>query len=281
MTLRDNTRLKSKLANLLPASMRPLAYKIYSFLFETPVLFFRGRPKIQLPADVIFCEVAYNKFGGYCVPLSAKDRPAVKRILASRVYEPDTLDFITSNCGDGDIVHAGTFFGDFLPAISAACGPQAIVWAFEPNSENFRCAKITADINDLQNVNLTHAGLGAERSEQRVQTRDHSGHSLGGASRIVPKSVANDCSEDVDIVAVDDIVPVDRKVSILQLDVEGYEQEALTGSLHTIQRCRPTIILEVSPHSELTESEWFKKNLLDLGYRKTGQLHYNQIFQCE
>lgn len=279
MTLRDNTRIKRKAAGLVPAALRPLAYKLYSVIFESRFLAARRRDALQLPAHVLRCEIGYNQYGAYCVPASLKDRPAVKRILAGRVYEPDTLEFIRDRCGNGDIVHAGTFFGDFLPALSAGCVGQAKVWAFEPNPESYRCATITIGLNNLRNVNLVNAGLGAEVSRQRVQVEDESGHPLGGGSRIVSASDAGSGTEDVDIVTVDATVPADRAVSILQLDVEGYEQQALAGARQTIERCRPIIILEVPPTSTLIDSGWFRDNVLALGYRKTGDVHYNQVFE--
>jgi hypothetical protein len=44
------------------------------------------------------------------------------------------------NCGKKDIVPAGAYFGDFLPALSN-CGDDVGVWAFEPNVENYTCAE--------------------------------------------------------------------------------------------------------------------------------------------
>ena len=62
----------------------------------------------------------------------------------------------------------------------------------------------------------------------------------------------------------------------MQLDVEGYEQQALAGAMRTIIRCRPILILE-----NLPERHWFEANILRLGYRETGKLHENFIFTCE
>ena len=47
------------------------------------------------------------------MPLSSQHRPAVQKILAGEVWEPSTIDFLTSNCKDGDIVHAGTLLAIF------------------------------------------------------------------------------------------------------------------------------------------------------------------------
>ncbi len=80
---------------------------------------------------------------------------------------------------------------------------------------------------------------------------------------------------------IDEAVPADRQVSILQLDVEGHEQPALAGALATIRRCRPIIILEVLPESNLIDGSWFRDQVLALGYRKTGDLHANMVFEAE
>ena len=53
-----------------------------------------------------------------------------------------------------------------------------------------------------------------------------------------------------------------RNVSIIQLDVEGFEQPALKGAMTTIARCRPILILET-----LADHTWFTERILCLGYR--------------
>lgn len=233
-------------------------------------------------SKLLKCIVSYNKYGGYCVPESSRHRPAAKTILSTAIWEPETIGYIVSNNGKGDVVHAGTYFGDFLPALSAGSVSGSKVWAFEPNPENYRCAKITLEINNISNVVLTNAGLGAKQEKLLMKTADANGHSLGGASQIIGKeSDERNGVEAIDIVTIDDTVGPDRPVSIIQLDVEGHEQEALTGALKTIQRCRPIIILEVWPDSTLLSSGWFSKNILSLGYRKVKDIHDNSVYQYE
>ena len=225
------------------------------------------------------CIVAYNKYGGYCVPKSSQHRPAASKVLRSDVYEPLTIEFMRSHCSGGDIIHAGTYFGDFLPALAQACGPTGKVWAFEPNLENYRCAQITILLNSITNVELYHTGLGQTSETQVIATRDESGRGLGGASKILSREKAYVLGgEDVQIVTVDDTVPTDRDVSILQLDVEGYEKEALSGALRTLARCRPIIVLEMLPESGILESNWFAENVLSLGYQLTQSIHGNVVF---
>ena len=216
------------------------------------------------------------------MPLASRHCLAARRILSHEVYEPETIKFIVSHCSNGDVIHAGSYFGDFFPALSKGISPSSKIWAFEPNRENYRCARITLEINDIANVVLTNAGLGAKQEQSLILTADQDGRSLGGASLIIGKhSNAAPFGETVQIVTVDNVVGPERNVSIIQLDVEGHEKEALTGALQTIQRCRPTVILEVLPNSVLLESAWFSDNILSLGYRNVCDIDGNSVFSCE
>lgn len=226
--------------------------------------------------SVLQCCVAYNKYGGYCVPLSSRHRPAAQKILSGNIHEPKTIDFLMSHCGEGDIIHAGTYFGDFLPAISQALAPKTKIWAFEPNPENYRCALITKYINGLHNVKIRNAGLGEHRSSVLMMTSDSNGRALGGGSRIILKNnIENEpFYQAVEIVTVDKIVPSDRTISIIQLDVEGFEKQALAGALKTIQRCKPILILE-----NLPSDNWLSENILQIGYKISGKVHFNTILR--
>jgi FkbM family methyltransferase len=222
--------------------------------------------------------VAYNKYGGYFTPISSQQRPAVQKILNGTVYEPETISYIRDNCSKGDIIHAGTFFGDFLPGISSALAAEAKIWAFEPNTENFQCAKITCMINQLGNVNLFNAGLGDRKTKSQMVIKSVKGINLGGESYISNKKPEGE-TIDIDIVKIDDIIPSKREISILQLDVEGYEKQALIGAMETIKRNRPIIILE--DNNNIIESDWFNHNILTLGYYKTKRIHGNTVFKSK
>ena len=236
-----------------------------------------GERSVKWPWLPIRCVLTHNQFGMYCVPELAAHRPAAQAILTHRVWEPDTIDFMRRHCADGDIVHAGTFFGDFLPALSRALSPGAMVMAFEPVAENHQCAKVTVSLNALSNVSLTHAGLGAALVSMKMKTRDNRGRSLGGGSTIVSAD-STEGDQDVVIIRIDDSMRPDRRISIIQLDVEGHEKAALEGALQTIGRWLPILILEKLPGSNLTSDEWFEEMILRLGYKPRGKLHENEVF---
>lgn len=194
--------------------------------------------------------------------------------MSGGIWEPDTIEFMVNHSGNGDIVHAGTYFGDFIPALSRACVNGATLWAFEPNPENYRCARITVEINNLKNVEIKNAGLGAQTGSFFMKAFDESGRALGGGSHLVIEANKNSREKliEVDIIKLDDVLPSGREVAIIQLDVEGFEQAALIGAMETIKRYKPILILE-----NLPEHGWLSENILSRGYQVTGKLHGNTI----
>lgn len=226
------------------------------------------------PPNFIF---ATNKHGDYCIPAEAAHRPAAQCVLNGAVWENDTIEFILTHCGEGDILHAGAFFGDALPALSKAI--RGTVWAFEPNPQSFRAAQITALMNDLKNVKLMNCALGVRQEQRKLVVRDFSGRSLGGLSQIVDDRFAKRGDETIDIatIAIDTIVPRTSAVSILPLDLEGFEEFALLGATEIINRCRPLLILETvpSPNSDAEHS------LKALGYRIRRTFDANTLLDCD
>jgi len=236
------------------------------------------RDPADLHAGTLDCIVARNEYGVYCVPRSSRDKHEARRIMQSRVWEPETIDLLRAVDPDGDIVHAGTFFGDFLPALARSRRNGALVWGFEPNRESFRCAQITTMLNDLGNVVLTHAALDANGGGTALlATTDRTGSTSGGGSWVVkdPSRASRWSTEEVDLVAVDEVIGSDRPVAVIQLDVERHEQQALAGAMRTIERCRPLILVERVP-----DQDWFDAKLAPLGYQRDGSVCVNTVLRC-
>ena len=239
---------------------------------------FRAQKKYMnaaIQSQKMACTIAYNQYGAYCVPNSALDRPASRKIRQGQVYEPQTISFMRRNHKNKDIVHAGTFFGDFLPALSESCSEHQIIWAFEPNPESYACANITASINRLSNTRIEQAGLGEKQDVASFHTHDEAGSALGGGSYF---SSSNNGSLSISIVSIDGHIPNNRDIGIIQLDVEGFEIQALKGALKTIERCHPILILEQFPDTDITQDSWFQEQILQKGYSLLKTLHGNLVF---
>lgn len=207
---------------------------------------------------------AKNKYGKYCIPTSSKHRISSKTILKGEIWEEETIDFILSH-SKFDLIHAGAYFGDMLPAFSSKFEK---VWTFEPNKENYECAINTIQWNNLSNVYLTNAALGKSASIA-ILTIERNGKKLGGGSYIINQTSQSNQYETVNVITIDETIPEDRFISIIHLDVEHYELLALQGALKTINRCSPKLILETKPKVNPNLQQFLDQ----LNYKLTGTLH--------
>ena len=174
--------------------------------------------------------------GTYFVPTYAEHRPASRAILRGGVFEPATHAFIEKvmQRRAGNMIHAGTFFGDMLPNFARYCSET--VYAFEPVFENYVLAKLCIEANKLENVFLQNAGLSDRISIGRIDTGAEAELHRGGASRL------GDQGQIVGLLTIDSL-GLDH-VAVIQLDVEGHELRALKGTRATIEKSAPIIMIE-------------------------------------
>jgi len=216
---------------------------------------------------------AKNKYGTYCVPNESSHRGCARTILEGNVWEPETVDFMRQYIKGHDIVHAGTYFGDMLPALSEKANT---VWAFEPSPINYQCALKTIEWNDLKNVVLHNKAVSTSNQDsvRFMVTNPKDKKNYGGGSRIPQENeVINVKTIDVSSVRIDDVVPQERKVSVIQLDVEGHEFAAIRGAINTIKRSRPILILESFKRKPM--SDVFVEYLKGHNYKFEMFLHGN------
>jgi len=98
---------------------------------------------------------------------------------------------------------------------------------------------------------------------------------MGGKSKVSEKEKEDLKNIKIKTVKIDEEIPDSRNISVLHLDVEGYERQALKGSIETIKRCKPTIIVEKVP-----DKRWLMDNIYNIGYSRAGTVHHNTIFEA-
>jgi FkbM family methyltransferase len=199
-----------------------------------------------------------NKYGVYSIPKEIAYTYNAQTILDGDVHEDTTIDYIRSI--GGNIIHAGSGFGDFLPALKN-CDK---VWAFEPNKLMYESSLDTISLNKLDNVNIFPYAIGEYDGECVLKHIDESGLEMG------PRSEIGDVGYGVEMVKLDSIIPKDCKISLIHLDLEGYEFEALMGSKEIIERDKPIIVLEID-----SRAVNYNNFMLSLNYVTHKQLIYN------
>lgn len=123
--------------------------------------------------------------------------------------------------GDGEVfADLGAYNGDtaaeFIEACES-CGKNfRHIYAFEPNPKNFR--KLTKNLPDSEKITLFNAAAGRENGTVKISANEGRMSRENGSGKTV----------EIPVLAVDEAVP--ENVTVLKLDVEGGEREAILGA---------------------------------------------------
>jgi len=162
-------------------------------------------------------------------------------------------------------VDVGSFVGLYAAAAGRRVGSSGRVWAFEPDPGNFELLTEHIPLNGLDAV--------VTAKNMAVSNRDCTASFISGKG--LESRLAFDSSERgicIDVIALDSFFEKD-KIDVLKIDVEGFEQAVLEGSLGLLKnvRLRPRVIFAEMhpfawPHSG-GSSGHILQLLTDAGYQ--------------
>lgn len=177
------------------------------------------------------------------------EHQAIDRILP-RLIAPD------SNCLD-----CGCHLGSMLSQM-VRLSPKGTHMAFEPSG--YKAAWLRRKFPE---VTIVEAGVGREKGVARFyHYAEASGFdALRPDEKRQPTSVV-----EVPIVCLDEVVPADRDIHFIKVDVEGAEFDLFRGAEKLLRRCRPSIVFECTERHlknfQIRPADVFAF-LTDLGYR--------------
>lgn len=224
--------------------------------------------------QVFGIDASVVRFGGavYFVPNYAVHRPVARRTLDKTRVSPRLHSLVRAVMAHrpGSMVHAGAFFGDMLPSFSRKT--PGLVYAFEPVIESYLLAREVVRANELDNVMLLHAGLGTGPGLARVETHNAKRH-FGGAARIIVDPTKKTFRpQTVPMLSIDQFEIKD--LSLIQLDVEGFELAILQGSIESIRVRKPVIVIE-------DDRKKCADLLSEFGYSEVGSLGLDHVYLTE
>lgn len=218
-----------------------------------------------------------NDFGFFFVPNHGTGI-AHKIIANGEVWERETIKFVINNCQQKNIVSAGTFIGDFI--IPFCKNTKGNVICFEPEPENNHFTKLNIELNNITNVIFSGFALSNENkpgflkclgswvgSSNKYQ-EDLLGEHLGETAWVTNDNTS--LTIPINLITLDYFLEknsIDEEISIIQLDIEGYEMNALDGSKKTIEKYLPIIISESPFYGDIYDN-FLKK----LGYELSDKL---------
>ncbi len=114
-------------------------------------------------------------------------------------------------------VDMGAYRGDTVEEfISASGGTYKRIYAFEPNPKNFR--RLSENFSGNENIILLNAAAGSKKDIVRISAGEGRMAHLSSSGKTV----------EIPVITADEAVP--EQASVIKIDVEGDERQALTGS---------------------------------------------------
>ena len=157
-------------------------------------------------------------------------------IVMGYAWERHLLELFETHVEPGSVVvEVGAHIGSHTIALARLVGPRGRVYAFEPQWKIYRELHHNLALNGVTNVVPLRYAIGAGETrliEMNPTTPGNEGGTGVGTG-----------GDPTELRTIDSFGF--EQVSVLKIDVERYENEALAGALETIRRNRPVILLEI------------------------------------
>ena len=152
-------------------------------------------------------------------------RDPIKGNLANGlVWEPHVVRSLQEHVVPGSVaLDIGAYIGTHAMLMGRLAGPESRVYAFEPQRKLHRELRRNIDLNGLANVTALKYVIGAALGEGGVAV------GTGG--------------ERVEMRTLDSFGF--QNVSLVKIDVEGFENEVLAGAERLLRENRPVILIEI------------------------------------
>lgn len=141
------------------------------------------------------------------------------------------------------VIDAGANVGSHTIAYSSKVGKEGTVIAIEPGKVAFECLLHNVGLFPHNNVMPIKAAL----SDQDGQTVSHTEDANLGASVCNPVETRVPGSFYLLTVTIDFIASqIQKPISFIKLDIEGWETDALIGASKTLRDHKPILLIEVN-----------------------------------
>ncbi len=145
------------------------------------------------------------------------------------------------------IIDVGANVGLYSVVMASNAGADAVVHAFEPHPLTYRQLLRHRDLNAAGGVICHNLACGAEPEIRRLFMAGRGDSAKASLHQI---GDAVDAGIDVEVVTLDAMATALglERLDLIKIDVEGHEPEALIGARRSIERFRPVLCVEVTPH---------------------------------
>ena len=139
--------------------------------------------------------------------------------------------------------------------------------AFEPFPDTFKLLDKNITDNGLR-FNVIASNYGLSDNYESVFMKSVNGNA--GMNKVDSEGDAP-----VQLIAFDLIFDLDRPITLIKLDCEGYEEKALLGMIETVKKYKPALFIECQTEKELVA---ISKILIPLGYSNKQRFNHTPTY---
>ena len=207
-----------------------------------------------------------NYIGDFYLPMDAPKDGVLNAIKNGEVYQENITDEFAKYVKlDDTVIDLGANVGQMTIALASLVGKKGCVVAVEPDPYLFYVLNKNITHNAFSNCMVFPAAAWSVSGENLPYPEpDLVRFDSLGSYGITPKSTTD---RTVLSLAIDDLGL--ENVSLIKLDIQGSELEALKGLRETIDRCKPAILMEYETlFNEDFSVTWvdYEKFIEDIGY---------------
>ncbi len=173
----------------------------------------------------------------------------VRNQVIAGEYEADEISIYKKIIFSNDIViDIGANEGFISLLFSQLVGNEGHVYSVEPDQWNVAILNQNIELNEIKNIHIINCAVGEERSVKKFYfTIDPKCKGGGAWGSLLNNPMANtDKALDVQVEKLDELCKDLKSISLIKIDIEGYEYNALKGAKEIIRKTQPTISFEVN-----------------------------------
>lgn len=167
------------------------------------------------------------------------------RLIYEGSFEQDEIAFVKEHLKNGDIfLDIGSNIGLFSLIASNLVGPSGKIIALEPSPYTFKRLELNLSLATINNIELKNIGLSDSIGKLKLNISG-SGYDAWDSFASEHESKSTNTVE-VQVSTLDDqLVNIDKnKISLVKIDVEGWEKYVLLGGESFFKKYSPTLLVE-------------------------------------
>ena len=164
-------------------------------------------------------------------------------------------------------IDVGSNHGHYTMISSGICNSKSI--SIEPVKETYARLKMNIELNQLKNVKLFNIGISDSEEELFIS------NNMGSMNRIIHEASHDNC-ELVQTTTLDKLLIFEQNISLIKIDVEGYEKKVLLGCEKILENANLNVIIIELNNSNLNYN--YDENETITILNKYGFLPYRYIY---